>query len=150
MPSVNYCSMHSHESSPVKNLILDIARKERYPPIMSDRCFFSSYDGESIVREGVYHYLRQLKMTGFDTVFISKSNAISGSDLKKLAGYCIRIISRENRGYDFYSWKVGLEEYPQHREHAGFLLANDSVYGPLFDFSDTSLNWKIMMSISSA
>ncbi|MEY4968140.1 MAG: hypothetical protein RIQ73_839, partial [Actinomycetota bacterium] len=56
--------------------------------------------------------------------------------LKKLAGYCIRIISRENRGYDFYSWKVGLEAYPQYHEHAGFLLANDSVYGPLFDFGD--------------
>ncbi|MBI0413871.1 MAG: lipopolysaccharide biosynthesis protein, partial [Nitrosospira sp.] len=74
-------------------------------------CLFSSYDGESIVREGVYHYLRQLEMAGFDTVFISTSAAISELDLKKLEGYCIRIINRENRGYDFYSWKVGLEAY---------------------------------------
>ena len=86
--------------------------------------------------ESVYHYLRQLKMAGFDTVFISTSAAIAESDLKKLAGYCIRIISRENRGYDFYSWKVGLEAYPQYHEHTGLLLANDSVYGPLFDFGD--------------
>ena len=99
-------------------------------------CLFSSYDSESIVRESVYYYLRQLKMAGFDTVFISTSDAISELDLKKLAGYCIRIISRENRGYDFYSWKVGLEAYPQYHEHAGLLLANDSVYGPLFDFGD--------------
>ena len=99
-------------------------------------CLFSSYDSESIVREGVYHYLRQLKMAGFDTVFISTSNAVSESDLKKLACHCIRIVSRENRGYDFYSWKVGLEIYPQHCEHAGLLLANDSVHGPLFDFGD--------------
>jgi rhamnosyltransferase len=75
-------------------------------------------------------------MAGFDTVFISTSASISESDLKKLAGCCIRIISRENRGYDFYSWKVGLEAYPQYHEHAGLLLANDSVYGPLFDFGD--------------
>ena len=99
-------------------------------------CLFSSYDGESIVRESVYHHLRQLKMVGFDTVFISTSASISESDLKKLAGCCIRIISRENIGYDFYSWKVGLEAYPQYHEHAGLLLANDSVYGPLFDFGD--------------
>ncbi len=99
-------------------------------------CLFSSYDSESIVRESVYHYLRQLEMAGFDTVFISTSASISESDLKKLAGCCIRIISRENRGYDFYSWKVGLEAYPQYHEHAGFLLANDSVYGPLFGFGD--------------
>lgn len=99
-------------------------------------CLFSSYDSESVVRESVYHYLRQLEMAGFDTVFISTSASISELDLKKLEGYCIRIISRENRGYDFYSWKIGLEAYPQYNEHAGFLLANDSVYGPLFDFGD--------------
>ena len=99
-------------------------------------CLFSSYDSESIVRESVHYYLRQLKMAGFDTVFISTSDAISELDLKELAGCCIRIISRENRGYDFYSWKVGLEAYPQYHEHAGLLLANDSVYGPLFDFGD--------------
>jgi 2-polyprenyl-3-methyl-5-hydroxy-6-metoxy-1,4-benzoquinol methylase len=75
-------------------------------------------------------------MAGFDTVFISTSASISESDLKKLAGYCIRIISRENRGYDFFSWKVGLEQYSHYHEHAGLLLANDSVYGPLFDFGD--------------
>ena len=99
-------------------------------------CLFSSYDGESIVRESVYHYLNQLEMAGFDTVFISTSNSISELDLKKLAGYCIRVISRENRGYDFFSWKVGLEQYPQYRDHAGLLLANDSVHGPFFDFGD--------------
>jgi glycosyltransferase involved in cell wall biosynthesis len=75
-------------------------------------------------------------MAGFDTVFISTSTSISESDLKKLVGYCIRIISRENRGYDFYSWKVGLDQYPHYQEHAGLLLANDSVHGPLFDFGD--------------
>ena len=46
-------------------------------------CLFSSYDSESIVRESVYYYLRQLKMAGFDTVFISTSATIAGSDLKK-------------------------------------------------------------------
>ena len=99
-------------------------------------CLFSNYDGESIVKESVYYYLQQLKMAGFDTVFISTSATIAGSDLEKLAGYCIRIINRENRGFDFYSWKVGMEAYPQYHEHAGLLLANDSVFGPLFDFGD--------------
>jgi glycosyltransferase involved in cell wall biosynthesis len=106
------------------------------PNYVKPLCLFSSYDGESIVRESVYHYLRQLEMAGFDTVFISTSSSISELDLKKLAGYCIRVINRENRGYDFFSWKVGLEQYPQYRHHAGLLLANDSVHGPFFDFGD--------------
>ena len=99
-------------------------------------CFFCSHDKESIVRENVYHYLKQLALAGFNIVFISSSDTISDADLKKLAGYCIRIISRENKGYDFYGWKTGLEKYPQYHAHTGLLLANDSVLGPFFDFSD--------------
>lgn len=99
-------------------------------------CFFCSHDKQSIVRENVYHYLKQLVLAGFDIVFISSSDTISDADQQKLAGYCIRIISRENKGYDFYGWKTGLEKYPQYHAHTGLLLANDSVLGPLFDFSD--------------
>jgi lipopolysaccharide biosynthesis protein len=94
----------------------------------------------------VYHYLRQLEMVGFDMGFISTSTTISESDLKKLAGYCIRVVGRENRSYDFYSWKVGLEQYPQYHDHAGLLLANDNVYGPSVILSP---DWKITMPISS-
>jgi len=99
-------------------------------------CLFCSYDNESIVRQNVYHYLKQLALAGFDVVFISSSNTISDVDLQKLTGCCIRIISRENKGYDFYGWKTGLKQYPQFHAHSGLLLANDSVLGPLFDFSD--------------
>ncbi|MDQ3185973.1 MAG: rhamnan synthesis F family protein [Pseudomonadota bacterium] len=99
-------------------------------------CFFCSYDKENVVRENVYYYLEQLALAGFDIVFISSSDAISDADLKKLSECCIKIISRENKGYDFYSWKTGLEKYPQHISHKGLLLANDSVLGPLFSIKD--------------
>lgn len=99
-------------------------------------CFFCSFDKESILRENVYHYLNQLARAGFDIVFISSSNAVSKADLRKLSECCIEIISRENRGYDFYGWKTGLEKYPQYRCHTGLLLANDSVIGPLFSIQD--------------
>jgi lipopolysaccharide biosynthesis protein len=99
-------------------------------------CLFCSYDNESIVRQGVYHYLKQLALAGFEVIFISSSDTISDVDLTKLPGYCTRIISRENKGYDFYGWKIGLEQYPQYHLHSGLLLANDSVLGPLFDISD--------------
>ncbi|WP_256327640.1 rhamnan synthesis F family protein [Nitrosospira sp. Nl5] len=75
-------------------------------------------------------------MAGFDIVFISSSDAISNVDLKKLSEWCIRIINRENKGYDFYSWKTGLESYSQYSAHTGLLLANDSVLGPLFSIKD--------------
>jgi lipopolysaccharide biosynthesis protein len=99
-------------------------------------CFFCSYDKENIVRENVYHYLEQLALAGFNVVFISSSEAVSDADLKKLSKCCVRIINRENKGYDFYGWKTGLEKYSQYTAHAGLLLANDSVLGPLFSVSD--------------
>ena len=99
-------------------------------------CFFCSYDKENIVRNDVYHYLNELVLAGFDIVFISASGAISQVDIKKLSGSCIRIINRENKGYDFYGWKTGLQEYPQYLAHKAVLLANDSVLGPLFSIKD--------------
>jgi lipopolysaccharide biosynthesis protein len=99
-------------------------------------CLFCSYDKDSSVKESVYYYLNALKLAGFDIIFISTSEMIGDADLEKLSGYCIRIMCRENKGYDFYGWKTALEKYPQYKLHSGLLLANDSVLGPLFDFSD--------------
>ena len=99
-------------------------------------CLFCSYDSESIVRKNVFHYIDALALAGFNIIFISASDDISVPDLEKLSKYCVRIINRENKGYDFYGWKTGLEKYPQYKEHTGLLLANDSVIGPLFSISD--------------
>jgi lipopolysaccharide biosynthesis protein len=99
-------------------------------------CLFCSHDEKNIIKKSVFYYLNELKQAGFDIIFISTSNSISEDDLEKLSSSCIKIISRENRGYDFYGWKTGLEQYPQYNLHAGLLLANDSVIGPLFDIRD--------------
>ncbi len=99
-------------------------------------CLFCSYDEENTIRKNVYHYLNELVAAGFDIVFISSSDTISDADLKKLSACCIRIIVRENRGYDFYGWKTGLQEYSHYNLHSAVLLANDSVLGPLFSIKD--------------
>lgn len=111
--------------------------KEGLPPSYERPvCLFCSYDKENIIKENVYYYLNELKLAGFDIIFISTSDTILDADLERLSRYCIRIINRENRGYDFYGWKTALEKYPQYKLHTGLLLANDSVLGPLFDISD--------------
>ena len=111
--------------------------KEGLPPDYDKPlCLFCSYDKDNIVRENVYYYLNELALAGFNIVFISSSDAISAVDLEKLSRCCIRIINRENKGYDFYGWKTGLEKYSQYDAHTGLLLANDSVLGPLFSIRD--------------
>ncbi|SDZ12608.1 rhamnan synthesis F family protein [Nitrosomonas sp. Nm33] len=95
-------------------------------------CFFCGYDEKNIIKKNVYRYLNELMQAGFDIVFISSNEIVSDADLEKLSKFCIRIIVKENRGYDFYGWKIGLQEYPQYHSHSALLLANDSVLGPLF------------------
>ena len=113
------------------------SRKEALAPNYAKPvCLFCSYDSESVIRPYVYYYLKHLVLAGFEVIFISSSDTISDADLTKLPEYCTRIINRENKGYDFYGWKVGLDQYPQYHLHSGLLLANDSVLGPLFDISD--------------
>lgn len=111
--------------------------KEGLPPdYEKPLCLFCSYDKDNIVRENVYYYLKELALAGFDIVFISSSDAVSTGDLEKLSRCCVRIINRENKGYDFYGWKTALEKYPEYNEHSGLLLSNDSVLGPLFNIKD--------------
>ena len=99
-------------------------------------CFFCSYDKHSDIKENVYYYLNELRLAGFDIIFISSSNTLSKDDLEKLSSQCIKIINRENKGYDFYGWKIALREYPDYRMHKALLLANDSVLGPFFSIKN--------------
>ncbi|SFI47710.1 rhamnan synthesis F family protein [Nitrosomonas sp. Nm34] len=99
-------------------------------------CLFCSFDEKSVIRKNVYYYLSKLKLAGFDIIFISSSEMISDTDLRECSKLCIRIIIRENRGYDFYGWKIGLQEYPQYHLHSALLLANDSVLGPFFSIKN--------------
>lgn len=113
-----------------------VHKKGASPDYDKPVCLFCSYDKENIVRENVYYYLDALVLAGFNIVFISSSDGVSNNDLERLSSRCILIINRENKGYDFYGWKTGLEEYPQYNAHKGLLLANDSVLGPLFSIHD--------------
>jgi len=44
-----------------------------------------------------------------------------------------RFLSRDNVGYDFCSWRAGLDALGPPEQFDEIVCANDSVYGPLFD-----------------
>jgi len=106
------------------------------PSFAHPLCIVSSFDGESRVRRYLFMLIEAMSSAGFDIVFVSASAGLSDVDVEKLGSTCVRVISRENFGYDFYSWKTGMAEYPDYARHAGLLLLNDSVMGPLFDIGD--------------
>lgn len=93
-------------------------------------CVFAHYDKDGIVDRYVYYYLQKLKLISKEIVFVTVSN-ISLDDKKHLNEIGVTILQRENVGYDFYSYKVGID-YLKDKEYKELILCNDSVYGPIY------------------
>jgi hypothetical protein len=93
---------------------------------------FAHYDPENRIDDYVLYYLKELNKICSELVFVSTS-ALSETELMKLDSSCSQKIVRENAGYDFMSWKVGLEHIGNLKQFDEVLWVNDSVYGPLYD-----------------
>lgn len=98
-------------------------------------CVFSHYDPNGKVEDYVLHYLTVLQACGFSTVFVSTSPNLDSSSITKLRGKVIAIILRENVGYDFGSYKTGIEFALGKATPERLLITNDSVFGPLFSIT---------------
>ena len=90
---------------------------------------FVHYDRDDIVDDYVYHYLSRLRKHCSCLIFVSTAK-LHGDDLQKLSKECSEVILRENRGYDFMSYKIGLERF-DYSDYEEVVICNDSVYGPI-------------------
>jgi rhamnosyltransferase len=94
---------------------------------------FSHFDIDNIIDDYVIFYLKNLRLFVDKICFVSTSKR-SDFEVEKIKGICDPIIFRENKGYDFVSYKTGLLEIePEVHNYDEILFCNDSVYGPLFD-----------------
>lgn len=96
---------------------------------MNRACVFAHFDRDGLVDEYVYYYLRALRRVANTVVFVTVVD-ISLDDIAKLESLKVEVIKRENRGYDFYSYKTGIDSLDIAR-YDELILCNDSVYGPL-------------------
>jgi len=69
----------------------------------------------------------------FDRIAFVSTSPLTDSDKDILSEHCATIIVRENEGYDFISWKVGVEALGPLDNFTSVIIANDSVIGPLDD-----------------
>ena len=90
---------------------------------------FVHYDKHNIVDDYVYFYLQELQRNSLYLVFVSTAK-LSEKDVTTLSKYCSKVIVRENIGYDFMSYKIGLESF-DYTSYDEVVICNDSVYGPL-------------------
>lgn len=101
---------------------------------MNRAIVFSHYDEDNLVAPYVLVYLKALQDIASTIIFVSTSS-LSNEIQETLGTYCQKVILRENEGYDFMSYKVGLShiDYTNYDE---VVLCNDSVYGPFYPLSD--------------
>lgn len=90
---------------------------------------FAHYNSRNIVSDYVLYHLVALKAVSDRLVFVTTS-LVSEHDLVKLDNIVDNIIQRENIGYDFFSYKAGIEEAMKGCFDE-LVIVNDSVYGPL-------------------
>ena len=101
------------------------------PGSRSMLCVFAHYDRDGVIDDYVIHYLEALARLGCETVFVSTAPDLDADCIRRIRPLTARIILRQNRGYDFGSWRDGLASCGELARYHRLVIANDSVYGPV-------------------
>jgi lipopolysaccharide biosynthesis protein len=109
-------------------------------PTKKRLCFFSHFDPDGKIDDYVVFYLKNLVQLGADILFVSTSENLLETELEKVLPYCIHLIQRKNISLDFGSWKIcwdkARDDFKWLEQYDQLILANDSVYGPLFPLKE--------------
>jgi lipopolysaccharide biosynthesis protein len=101
---------------------------------MKRACVFAHFDLEGKVDQHVIFYLQKLCKIASPVIFVTVS-ILDQKSRDELFATGVVIVQRDNVGYDFYSYKTGLEQLNL-KDFDDVILCNDSVYGPLFSLEE--------------
>lgn len=105
---------------------------------MSKRLFiFAAYDRDNIIDETLFYYIKKLSDLG-DIIFTMDNDDVEPNTLNRIAKLpnVLSATAKRHGEYDFGSYKRGYNYAKEHnilKNYDFIYLANDSVYGPLFD-----------------
>ena len=111
------------------------------PPSGATRLvLFAHYDPQDEVDDYVLYYLQQLHASGCAILFVSGAANLKAASAERILPYCVGVFTQQTRSLDFGSWNLAWQQM-QHRgwsldSFQQFILANDSVYGPLFPLDE--------------
>ncbi|MCR0970402.1 glycoside hydrolase family 99-like domain-containing protein, partial [Acidithiobacillus ferrooxidans] len=115
----------------------------RLKKIKSNLIVFVHYNENNFgVDSYVFHYLKSLEALDADILFVSNSN-IDVRFLKDLSEIVDKVIFRENSGFDFSAYKLGLS-LCDYWNYEKVFLVNDTIYGPFESFSS---NYSALLNI---
>jgi lipopolysaccharide biosynthesis protein len=119
---------------------LDVAVRGNPPSataIARPVCLLAQFDATGRIWPHVLHYVAALRDAGYRVVMACSGPPPSEQDVAAARGAGVsELVCRANGGLDFGAWRDLLRE--GHADGAtGVLLANDSVYGPLWSLRET-------------
>ncbi|MBD5391901.1 hypothetical protein HDR66_03795 [bacterium] len=99
---------------------------------------FAAYDAVGHVDASLVYYVRAL--SGFGDVVVHMDNDCADNSIDKLKPFTIHAAAARHGEYDFGSYKRAYIWACENRNLADYdyvYMVNDSVYGPLYDLTDT-------------
>jgi len=110
------------------------------PPACRTLVLFAHFDLQGIVDPYVTYYLKALHELGATIVFVSGSPTLTPESVAPIRSFCAGIYTRRTLSFDFGSWHLAwcilrhrgwsLDQFDR------FVIANDSVFGPLFPLKE--------------
>ena len=99
-------------------------------------CLFAGYDNKNIIHDYVVYYIKELSTVA--DVYYMADNEISEHEKAKITPYVKGAYGFNHKKYDFGSWQelikiIGWEKISEYDE---LILANDSVFGPLYPIKE--------------
>lgn len=96
---------------------------------------YAFYDKDGIVDDYIFYYLQELLK------FCSKIIVVVNGEIKKefqdrLLVIGVELCIRENKGFDAYAYKFGIEKIENFAEYDELVLSNNSFFGPVFPLSE--------------
>ena len=122
----------------IRETHLDLAPQP--PPASRTLALFAHFDVQGIVDPYVAYYLKALHELGATVVFVSGSPTLAPESVAPIRAFCAGIYTRRTLSLDFGSWHLAwcilrqrgwsLDQFDR------FVIANDSVFGPLFPLKE--------------
>jgi lipopolysaccharide biosynthesis protein len=110
------------------------------PPGCRTLVLFAHFDPHGIVDPYVAYYLKALHELGACIVFVSGSPVLTPESVAPIRPLCAGIYTRRTLSFDFGSWHLAwciLRRRGWSLDHFDrFVIANDSVFGPLFPLEE--------------
>lgn len=104
---------------------------------MKRLALYVHHDPKGDVRDYILYCLKGLQEVVDDILFIV-NGSITPQGRKDIEKLGIKILVRENQGFDWWAWKAGIEYYGYEKiaEYDELLLTNNTYYGPIYPFSE--------------